>query len=450
MANPKMFQKGAFKLESNSSDGWGGDKATFGANDGFPWITFDNSLGTETAENESVLDRAFKSNPRKVKELPENPLSAYVYFSQLRNFLYWCLGYENDPNEVVVVKVATSTDPCSSSEVGEVFSDGTNDFLYVRSEKQSSSMYQIIFEPSSSSQVPDGSTMTGADNADEISSGDIDSISDTMYEHILELDSRGRQMRTLSSSEYNSLDDFGSTDKKTLQATLCKKMENYDLLYKNAMSKSFSLSASPGGLMQINSDFVAYNEERVALSRPSDTYDLISALATLDNVIAHYQCKFELGETESGLTELGIGEFNLNAENPLNMEQSTLSGYSVDSPILSAPYNVSLSATIQRHSAQTWQTIRDNWTSVVGKLSAWYGFKLFKVVIEEGKINTAGPDNSDVAKEPLELNAGYVSASNWTDWSAGQSGSIDPSQRSPLKVVIRDTDNTNSMNVDIV
>ena len=64
-------------------------------------------------------------------------------------------------------------------------------------------------------------------------------------------------------------------------------------------------------------------------------------------------------------------------------------------------------------------------------------------MVKEATIPEAGPNNDDVAKEPLDLGVGYVCSTphQFTDWLYG----VTETQESPILFRVRDTSSVNEM-----
>lgn len=461
MGNPKIFQKGAMSLEAGSStQEWGTDpELSLGLNDGFPWIEFGNSLEPNSQEDESIIGKGFKSTSRLIGLTVENSYSFYSRFKKINHLHYWMWGFENPVKNVFVFK-SSSSDPWSSGEpdVGTVYEDpDSNKFVYLRTEKNRNETLYVFegnTEPSDVDPIYSGDLMDP--NSSETFS--FSDRSDQLYEHIYELDSTIAVLRDFSTSEVNALGLSGS-EKKNVMATFAKRLRQYDLKYSNTICSSFTYSLEAAGLGRWNGDYLSYKEQRSDNSGGfgSDSWSLPNELVNNQLVPAHYQSKFEIGDSVSNLNTLGLTNFELSVTKPYQKQQDTVSGLYIAEPVAEGKYDISASATISRHSVPTYQKYRDNQTPLVARMRAQYGWQSQEFLIKKATLTESGPDDSDVAQEPLSLSIGYITDSSnpWAEYMSyddgTKSGVVEQTglQDSPVVFRVRDSDPENKMTVNL-
>jgi len=430
--------------------GWGGNTGvqTLGANDAFPWLAFGSKLNIATEEDASVTTKAFKTTPRLIGKTVDNPVSYYARFKGINRFHYWMWGFENKITEVVVCRAAAS--PFTVAPViGEQGDDvATNTFTFLRTEILRNGDRLYIFKADDSVAPSGGLTITKA--AGWVFT--FVSTSAVMYEHVYELDSRGRRLRSYTAAELAVHTTLLSTDQRNLMATFGKRINEYDLRYKNSMCKSFSLKMSAAGLSQWDANYMAFTEERSTLANgySSEDWTLVSGLGDHSLVPAHFEYRFSMGTTITpgtegeivGLTEVGLTDFSFDVEVPLQSLQDTISGLGLAEPILENKYGVRCTGTISRHSAQTWQAYRDAQTKVVAHIITNQGDYMQEIMMKECTFSESGGDDSDVIQEPVALEIGFLaSTSEWSDYLNG----ITELHDSPAVFRVRDDSDVNQM-----
>lgn len=458
--NPKIFQKGAMKMETGQDPAtpvWGTDPGVaLGTGNGFPWIEFGNSLEPDTQEDESITGKGFKSTSRLIGLMVENSYSFYGRFKELNNLHYWMWGFENPVKSVFVFKTGVS-DPWSDGEptIGTVYEDpDTNKFVYLRTEtNRNETLY--VFEgntaPSDTSEIQSG-TLTDSGSSETFT---FTGRSNQMYEHLYELDSAISVLRDYNTEETNAITDATSNDKKNLMATFAKRMVGYDLKYSNTVCSSFTYSLEAAGLARWNGDFLSYKEQRSnnAGGYGSDNWTIPKDLVNNQLVPAHFQSKFEIGVDADNLMTLGLTKFELSVTKPYQKQQDTVSGLHIAEPIAEGKYDISSSATISRHSEKTYQQYRDGQTPLCARIRSQYGYFSQEFLLKKVTLEEAGADDSDVAQEPLSMSVGYVDDSlnpwvNYTSYDDGtKTGTVNQVglQNSPVVFRVRDENPNNEM-----
>jgi len=449
MANEsiKVFQKGAFQLEAGQtgagqSPGWGesGSVETLGANDAYPYLSLGKSVTINKADDNSITGEAFKEIPRKVTEYIENNIEYHARFAGLNSKNFWMWGFENSIVEVVAFIVNTvSVDPTAGDTYDDT--DG-NGFTFMRKETwRTQTLYIFRADDSVAPTLQTG-------DLDRVSGSGDDPITFTshstlMYEHLYELDAHERHFVDYRTNE--QITGWASGDKKNRMATLGVAMGLNDYRYPNAMCKGFNFRSSAGELATINNDFAAYEEERGDYSSSSWTFP--TTRNSSDNIVAHHQLRAEIGVDEDNLVALGVTSVEIGVGIPLQILQDTLSGQKLAEPVLEGKYDATLSMVLSRHSVDTYQGYRDAWTDTVARVSADYGFYMQEYLFQLARIPEAGPDDADVATEPLKLELGYETANNWSGWLYGNTLLQDSvsGKYGGLVFRTRDFDSTNHM-----
>ncbi len=432
---------------------WGGSGGvqTLGANDAFPHLSFGNKLNVDTEEDESVTTKAFASTPRMIGKNVDNPVSFPARYKSMNRFYYWMFGFENVVRSVVVVRAGT--DPFSSAPaIGDACEDHTPvtplTFTFLRTEvTRSETLY--IFEALDS--APPVGDIDGTGGASWVMT--TTSTSAVMYEHLYELDGIGRRLRPYTVAErlvFNTVaaGTLFSTDRRNLQATFGKRMDQYDLRYQNSMCKNFGLKLAAAGTAVWESNYMGYTEERDDYD--SANWSLLAGLSDGTLKPAHMEYKFLIGTTisegtdgvVSGLTEYGMSDINLEVQTPLQAIQTTVSGLSFAEPVLDGNYGLNMTGTIGRHSTEALQTVRDAQTLQRLHLIANQGNYMQEIMVKEATISEAGPDDGSVAAEPLNMPIGYVEGSN--QWSTFLEGYTEL-QDSPILMRVRDDSSVNEM-----
>lgn len=443
MASVKALQKAAFKLEKglieDQSPGWGevGSEQTLGAGDAFPYLSLGKGKTINTVEDESITTNGFKDTPRKTGEFIEKSLEHDAYFTDMNNKHFWAFGFENSIVEECCFII---TDPGVEPIAGAVYNDiDDNSFTFLRKEVHGSLVYYIF--RCDDHTVP--ALTTG--NLDRVSGvGDdplvFTSRSSLMYNHLYELDAHERHLTEYRLAE--EIAGYTSGDLKNRMATIGLALVN-DMIYKNAMCSKWSISSSAGQVAKFMYDFIAYTESRGDYSSSSWTFP--SGIITNTNRMSHDQFKVEVGTNENSLYTLGISDFDVNIEIPLNKIQDTASGLYLAEPVFEGQYSLGCNLVISRHTANTYQDLMDAWTTVCVRISAVYGYYRFELLINAAKVKSPGASDDDVARENLELVPYYttpgVSSNNFATWLYGNT----LIQKSPIILRVRDLSSINQM-----
>lgn len=441
MATVKITQKAAFQLEAGQagagqSPGWGqsGSEESLGANDAYPWLSWPKGKDIQSVDDNSITSEGFRDVPRKVMEHIEKPWGTPMRFDGLGSMLYWAFGFENSIVKVCAFTLSTvSVDPDPEDTYRDT---DLNDFTFLRKEVWNDITYYIF--RCDDAVAP--TLQTG--DLDAVSSSGDDPLtftahSDLMYEHLYELDPHTRHFVDYETAE--KITGWSSGDKKNRMATVGIQMDTNDYRYKNAMCKGFNFSSTAGALAELTGELVAYDEERGDYS--SSSWTTPSTRRDTDNIVAHHQLKTQLGADEDNLVDLGVVDTSIGVAIPLQVLQDTESGTHIAEPVKNGKYDITLGMTISRYSTATFQAYRDAWTSLVARVAGHYGYLMMEWLVNEVVLPNAGPDDSDVAREPLTPAVGFSSTNNWATWLTGNT----LIQNSPVLLRVRNTDSSNHM-----
>ena len=437
----KILQVGAFHLENGApgasqSDGWGAANSAkaLGSNDAVPWLQWPKGKTINSTEDNSIVGDGFKEIPRKVTEYVEKPLSFYSRFDGMDPFHYWSFGFETAVVRVVVFQVTTpSVDPTA----GAVYENASSEELtFLRKENWNGSYLYVFRKDGAWTSGMGTVTLTKVSGTGDASLSTTGN-SGVLYEHLYELDSKSRHLTEFETDE--RVTGWSTGAKKNRAATIGIKMGTQDYRYKNSMCKGFGFRSNAGQMAEFFGDFIAHDEERGNFSSANWTYP--ATRNGNDNVIMHHDIVTQLGTSPAALVNLGVTSLELGCQIPLTVDQDNVSGVKLSEPILEGFYDVSFGMTLSRHSADTYQSYRDDWTKMVGRVAARQNYLMSEYLFEELVVSEAGPDEGDVAREPLVLSTGRVDSTNWSSWLYGNT----LVHKGPMVLRVRNTSSVNQM-----
>ena len=438
MATVKPLQRAAFKLEKglvgDPSPGWGesGSERTLGSGDAFPYLNLGKGKTINQVEDESITTNGFKDVPRKTGELVTKSLEHDAYYTDINNKHFWAFGFENSIVEECCFVINT---PTVEPTAGATYRDtDLNDFTFLRRETFGSTIYHVF--RCDDSVVP---TLSTGDLDKQAGTGDatltFTARSSLMYNHLYELDKHERHFAVYRTAE--QITGYTTGDKKNRMATIGIDLYPNDMRYKNAMCAKWGLSSTAGQVAKILYDFIAYTSERGDYSSSSWTFP--SGMTSNSNRMSHDQFKVEVGTAEGSLTELGISDFDIGIDIPLNKIQTTKSGLYLAEPVFEGRYNLTCNMTLGRYAADTYQDLMDAWTTVLVRISASFGYYRFELLVNAAKIKSPGPSDDDVSKELLECIPYYTTTNNFSTWLYGNT----LIQNSPIILRVRDLSSVN-------
>jgi len=465
MADPKVLQGAAFRLNAGntvnlppSGGDWLGED-TFMALAGaymFPHFSIGNAVNVETEEDNSVIGRAFMSTPRMTGKMIDNPISCYDRFEGLDDYDYWNWGFCNDLKKVIVFKGA---DPATAFVGGAIpaagelaYEDATAGtpqiFTFVRHETTKTEPgveeHLYVFTPDTGVTAPDP---TPAGTLIQTSAPATNNFTYTEHsvvleEKLFEIDSLGRQLREYTTPEI-AMDDYVA-GKKNPFASVAKRFTPYDMEFDNVVSSGFTWSTSAPGGAKLEGNFLSPRQRRNSTTQSSPNWTLPDGLENNRSVPFHHQMQFWIGTDPSSLECLGMTELSYEVTPPLEKIQTTKSGLSLAEPYIEGKYTVGLTGTVGRHSVETYQNYRDLQTLVVAKIKMSQGYNVKTVYFKECNIIASGPDDTNVASEPLQMGVGYARAAD-DQWATTELTNHTQIHESPAVMLVRSPSSVNPM-----
>ncbi len=424
MANcsPKVLQKGACKAEKgkngvDQSEGWGKVKGPEipGANDAVDWIELGNQPEITHAESNSVIGKAAKSTPKQVGIAVDLPFNFYTRHSDQDYLNYWMFGASLDPVAIFVFDGAidpwttgVETPPAQDT----VFEDGSSSqYTYKRritaKTINGELKYQYVFE---GTVVPDtltAATLTEVGGGAEVFT--YSAASTQKYETVYELESRGKAFQEYLAAE-QALVGFEAGDLKNPMMSVCKQFNLHDTRYPNSICRSFKVSIPVGDMAMYETNFLAYKQDLskdgagapVKHGYGSDTWTYPGPFEDSETVLSHFQGYLQMGETFEDLQDIEMDTFSVSVDLPLQKKHTTFSGKFLAEPCLEGHYDIKLEGTKSRYASIDLQNWRDQNTKLFARVSMSSGFNSVEYLMKNVILTQAGPDDSEVAEEPIE------------------------------------------------
>ncbi|MHA1790277.1 MAG: hypothetical protein ACTSXT_13775 [Candidatus Helarchaeota archaeon] len=453
-ATPKIFETGARQLEKgknggSQSDGWGAANSArdLNAAKAFPYLTMEVDEEYDFKDDESITSSAFQSAERLMGITTSKPISFLDRFYGQDDLNYWTWGFENVVKSVVALKGAFSGTPSK----GDIYTEGGHSYTYLRTETGrvpvGNTTVKIYIFQNDGTNVPASQTGQMLEGANEFN---FTSHSGQMYEHFYELDKYNRNLRVFTAAEQSALavDGWETDDLRNIMMTIGKKFDTYDVKVQNLICKSFNWKLTAGDEARIEAEFVAYKKSEGSFN--SSTWVLQDGGDTQDNSPASFETQVYIGtelydENLAGgnMLDIDFSEFNLNVNIPVEEEQSFVSGYFLQQPIMNAHYDLSWDGIIARHDTLDYQDKLRNGTKVITHVISIQDWYMKEFMIKKSTLKKAGADNSDVAKEPLEGSVDYVKSvdNTFTDRLQG----VSELHNSPILMRVRNFDSENQM-----
>ena len=448
----KALSIGAFQLEpglddggSAPTDGWGDSSAiqTLGSGDALS-ITSMNIVGkSETAENESIDGQAFKDIPNQVQVGAQGSMGGDLRYRGIDKLLYWALGFERPGESPITacqftIASALTDDP----EVDDVYSNNSNEFT-ITGLDLTLGVGTIYAKRTSGTGSP---TTTG--DLDYVSGGEAgddpitySATTGLYYSHMFELDAMDRHFAPYRAvPDEQTAGDYNVGDRKCRMATIAQKKGPNDHRYPNSMCMKFALSSQAGGSSTWTADLIAYDEDRGDYSSASWTFPA-GATGSAYRIL-HHHWKVSLGSSGS-LTDIGVTDFEIGIDIPLDVKQDTESGLYVAEPIGAAKYSITGKLSITRHSVDTYHAYRDAFTALVLKFVATNGNDQFKILMQDVVITEASTTEDDVSPIPLTFAFG-PDTNALTPFSYELEGHTIV-QDSPILIITNNANSTNEM-----
>jgi len=439
----KVLQKGAFRLnpgDASNTQGWGTySGATLASNMAFPWIEFSKGQSNTFLVDNSISSAGFEDAPRLVSKYVEKSIGMNLRHSDLNNFLYWCMGIENTVKSVCVFVISGT--PTVEPTAGATYTHNSVTYTFARREIVKSTTFHVF--TSSAVPVAVSGTLTKVTGTGDATLS-FSAHSTLLYEHLFELDALTRHIVAPTTAE-QAITGYQAGDRKNRTATMGIAMGPLDFYYRDAMVKKFSLKSSAGQFLQLMADFCAYQEMRGDYNNSGWTYP--AGLSNPASILLHSDLHVKIGAGPSGgnigtQTIVGVTDWALDVNIPLRLEQDTVSGVNMSEPVMEGKYGIDLVLNLSRYSADTYQTVLDNYSDVSVQIQALSGYNMFEVLVGQAKIVEAGPTYEPVSRDSLKLAPFYS-----TDTLSGWLGSTAPArvENSPILIRTRNATSANQM-----
>ena len=437
----------------------------------FPWLDFDFKPKINTKQDESVTSNAYKSVARVTGKLIDGAKMSFNHrFDGIGRFLYMMFGWQSAPLKVIVIEGVLTGTPVANTTV---FSDTTavtpKTYKYIRTETSRGVAHHVFSPTGATVGAPAVGTFTATTPACAITGGvTAANCSPVLIECVYELDNGIRNLRKYTANEKAALVAMGvpgatvDTWRKNPYATIGQKVTDYDLIYKNVLASGFTIDSNNADATVFSVDCVGYDETRVPCSdaNGSDNWVLPVAMQDNMNVPFAHQTDLYIAATGSGVqdtsTFLGASKVSLKTTLAMNLTQDMVSGLSLAEPVMEEKIDITMSATLSRHSATTFMDFRDGLVggSQTPVCARWYmrqGFLSNEILVKKATIIDAGPNNDATTGEDLALSVGWVNDVGSTDnslnpWYTYLGGGFHANTlTSPTVMRVRSTENINWM-----
>jgi hypothetical protein len=452
MATPssKHTQAGGFGNEfsgtlTDEHHGWGTDAPLnpVGSEAGFPWLTFEHDVEVVTERDASINSSAFETSERETGRLLDKTLSFNNRVEGIDKQLPWMYGFENRTQKVMVMQINEFSD----APAGTIFTDTTNTYYLLRQEESKlitgKTAYWATLVPVTPSTEPP--TQAGVLTDVGTTYTDINHLSfdADMYEHLYEVSNDGKIFRDFTTAEYTALGTQAvvDEDKRTCMATLVKKFPEYSYRFQNTKCYKFGYKWTPQKFTEITCNWLGYSQERIRTTDPEySNIDYTMPCPTLEsnNILAHNQSRLEIGladviYTGENYTFQPFTDGTLDFEIPLDKVQDSESGLFLVDPVLSGSIKMMCNITLTRALDDTFQQYRDDRTNLSGRISSRKGFSSQEILIKKFTLPKAGPDNGDVAAEPLDFSISLTCGTHAFDtWLKNDTGTNPEIMGSPV------------------
>jgi hypothetical protein len=108
---------------------------------------------------------------------------------------------------------------------------------------------------------------------------------------------------------------------------------------------------------------------------------------------------------------------------PMQKVQDTISGLYINEPQIEGKYAFEGSTTVTYNKGTKFRRIRDTQAYAHARVSSYRGAEMQELLIKKFRLKKAGPDNGNVAAEPLEMNisgsCGNHAFTEWLTYAAG-------------------------------
>lgn len=440
VASSKVNQSGAFGIEysglgADEHLGWGTDAPMnpLEKPSGFPYLDFEHDFEPVLERDTSVISKAFQIGEREVGRMLDRSLNFVNRFEGNGKQYAWMYGWEGKTKPIVVFKIDTRTNGVPGIDI---FEDASlNQYTLLR-------QYQVklitgriqhyaVLEASVSGSTPPDQIGVLTDVNTTATDINFTGFAE-MYEHLYEVSDDGKLFRDFRPSEITALgNQYQAGDKRTCMASMAKKFPSYSFRFQNTKCYKFGYKWSAAKFVDINTNWLGYLQERIKTTDPEYAklnFDMTCSQIESNNIVAHNQARFEFAEDTisyegTNMGFYGVTDANLDFEIPLQKQQDTESGLSIVDPVLNGSIAITSSITVTHSVDETFQQWRDDRTSLCGRISSSFGYHSQEILLKKFKLPKAGPDNGDVAAEPLELSIELACGSHpFEEWLSDANG----------------------------
>jgi len=397
---------------------------------------------SETVEDGSIDGAAFMDLPRQVRKTGElDNIGSVLKYDGLTRLFYWLFGYEDgltSPREWRKFTVSGISTPPALGDKYTHPSDNDRDY-FVRELDLTAGAGTIWMEVFNGTTAPSASgTLTR-----ETGSGDatitFSAVTVAFYVHVWELDKHERHFTAYRSGE-NTAGDADADDRKNRFATLGVKEGPSDKRYPYLLARNFTFSSKSTDFARVTAGGLAAKEERgsfnsASWAAPSGT--LGSALN-----VRHSDFTVKIGPSGS-LVAVGVSEFSIEVEIPLQVLQDTESGLFIAEPLLEGKYAVRGSITLSRHSVDTYLANRDNFDALALSIEAENDDYKIGLYLPDIRIPDSFVADGDVPPNPINFVTGEEPAGG--NPFSDEIGGVDLVQKGPLFLLNRNKSATNEM-----
>jgi hypothetical protein len=447
-ASSKITQSGAFGNEfsyasPNQHLGWGNTppNTPLSKDAGFPYLNFEHDPEPVLERDASVNSKAFQTGEREVGRTLDKALSFNNRSEGIDKQLAWMFGWESKTRQVIVLNVTNFV----TATIGEEFTDGTDDYKFVRCYKSRTItnriLYWVVLEYNSV--LPAAPVAPATLTLERLVGDDIVYSSvDLMYEHLYEISDDGRLFRPFSSAELTLLGNQATSDDiRTCMSSLAKKFPTYLMQFDNTKCYKFNFKWSPAKFTEVACNWLGYDQKRFKTTDPEYgdvDFDMPCPMVEANNIFAHNQTRVEFGlhsEMYDGdnYTFYPVTDMSIDVEVPLQKQQDTESGLYLTDPVLSGQIAITAEATITHSKDEQFMDWRDNRTQLAMRISSVNGAYSQELLIKKLTINKSGPDMGDVSAEPLMLSVALTCGTHpFEDWLSDDTNGNSEIMGSPL------------------
>jgi len=448
MAETKKTDRiAALRLEvgKNIAAAWafnGSTIQTLGADHLIPYEELSVKGATETVDDGTIDGAAFMDLPVQVQKTAAlDGFGSILKYDGLTRLFYWMFGFEDgltSPREWRKFTVSGVTTPPAVGDKYTHPSDNDRDY-FVREVSLTAGAGTLWLEVFNGTTAPSASgTLTR-----ETGSGDatisFSAVTVAFFLHIWEVDKHERNFLPYRTGE-NTAGDADADDRKNRFATIGVKEGPSDKRYVHTICKSFSITSKAGDLARWSASGIGAKEERGSFSSATWTAPAGTLGSALD--VRHSDFTVKIGPSGS-LVAVGVSEFSIEVEIPIQVLQDTESGLFIAEPVLEGKYNVRGSITLSRHTVDTYLANRDAFDALALSLEAENNDFKFGLYLPDIRLVDTPVAEADVPTNPLTFVTGKEPAGG--NPFTTEIGGVVLFQKGPLFLLNRNKSAANEM-----